>query len=79
MQRTAKIRTLEPLESHVSVQVSTLRLFYASMSLIFPNEGILFRFTVGHALTGLLDFMLSMHRFSKIFLKIPKSFAQTTL
>ena len=67
MQRTAKIRTLEPLESHVSVQVSTLRLFYASMSLTFPNEGILFRFTVGHALTGLRDFMLSMHRFSKIF------------
>ena len=66
MQRTAKIRTSEPLEYHISVQVSTLRLFYASTSLIFPTEGILFQFTVGHAFTGLRDFMLSMHRFSKI-------------
>ena len=40
MQRTGKIRTLEPLEYHTSVQVSTLRLFYASTSLIFPTEGI---------------------------------------
>ena len=66
IQRTAKIKTLEPLEYHISVQVSTLRLFYASTSLIFPTEGILFQFTVGHAFTGLRDFMLSMHRFSKI-------------
>ena len=65
MQRTAKIRTLEPLEDHISVKVSTLRLVYASTSLIFPTERILFQFTVGHAFTGLRDFMLSMHRFSK--------------
>ena len=66
IQRTAKIKTFEPLEYHISVQVSTLRLFYASTSLIFPTEGILFQFTVGHAFTGLRDFMLSMHWFSKI-------------
>ena len=52
IERTAKIKTLEPLEYHISVQVSTLRLFYASTSLIFPIEGILFQFTVGHAFTG---------------------------
>jgi len=66
MQRMAKISTLEPLEYHISVQVSTLRLFYASTSRIFPTEGILFQFTIGHAFTGLRDFMLSVHRFSKI-------------
>ena len=66
MQRTAKIRTLEPLEYHICVQVSTLRLFYSSASLIFPTEGILFQFTVGHAFTRLRDFMFLMHRFSKI-------------
>jgi len=66
MQRTTKIRTLEPLEYHISVQVSTLRLFYASTSLIFPTEGILFQFTVGHAFIGLRDFMVSMHQFSNI-------------
>ena len=45
MQRTAKIRTLEPLEYHISVQVSILRLFYASTSLMFSSEGVLFQFT----------------------------------
>ena len=65
MQRTVKIRTLEPLEYHISVQVSTLRLFYATTALIFQTEGILFQFTVGHAFTRLRDFMLSVHRFSK--------------
>ena len=66
IRRMAKIKTLEPLEYHISGQVSTLRLFYASTSLIFPTEGILFQFTVGHAFTGLRDFTLSMYRFSKI-------------
>ena len=63
LRRTAK---MEPLEYHIFVQVSTLRLFYASTPLIFPTEGLLFQFTVGHAFNGLRDFMLSMHRFSKI-------------
>ena len=66
MQQTEKIRTLEPLEYHISVQVSILRLFDASTSLIFPTEGVLFQFTVGHAFTGLRDFTPSMHQFSKI-------------
>ena len=66
MQRKVKIRTLELLEYDIYVQVSTLRLFYASTSLIFQTEGILFQLPVGHALTGLRDFMLSMHRFSKL-------------
>jgi len=66
MQRTAKIRTLEPLEYHIRVQVCTVRLFYSFASLIFPTEGILFQFTVGHAFTRLRDFMLFKDRFSKI-------------
>ena len=78
MQRTEKIRTLEPLEYHISGQISTLRLYYVSTSLIFPTEGIY------------SSLLLDMHKPDCVILcfqctgfqnfpKIPKSFAQTKL
>ena len=77
MQQTAKTRTLDPLEYHISVQVSTLRLFYASTSLIFPTEEFpVYCWSRIHRIAWFYAFNAPVF---KNFLKIPKSFAQTKL